>query len=94
MLLLDLQDAFDPFSDTDEDDEMATKAESEDTSPGTPRPGSPIGGAPQLPVIAIRRCLPWKSKVRLVVLLVYTFDVKLQYVAAVYDKVSIKLTES
>lgn len=61
-----LQDAFDPFADTDEDDEMAAKTE--DTTPGTPRPGSPVTDPPEVPLLVIKKSLPWMSKVRCVIL--------------------------
>ena len=58
------QDAFEPFSDGDEDDDMDDE-DREDTTPGTPRPGSPYG-APTTPppVVKFKRSLPWRSKVR------------------------------
>ena len=61
---VDFQDAFDPFADTDEDDEMATKSDDDDEPPGTPRPGSPVTEPPEPPLLTMKKSLPWRSKVR------------------------------
>ena len=63
-LILCLQDAFDPFADTDEDDEVGGNQNGEDQTPGTPRPGSPITEAVDEPIIPLKKGLPWTSKVR------------------------------
>jgi len=39
-------------------------ANSEDQSPGTPRPGSPVAEPVETPVIKVNKALPWRSKVR------------------------------